>query len=84
MEEKKILGFRKFTSKEGKNCCIVTVLAPYTDREVTHGARGTKAEEVWIPEDYQSAIQDNAVGKMLVVGYSIVGGRAYINSVAVK
>lgn len=84
MEQKKIIGFRKFNSKAGKPCCIVQVGAPYSSKEIEHGACGTKVEEVWIPEESQNLITAQCIGKMLELGYSIVGGRAYIDSVAIK
>lgn len=84
MDVKKIYGYRKFNSKKGAACCIVQVGAPYSDKEVEHGACGTKIEEVWIPEESQNLINPQCIGKSLELGYSIVGGRAYIDSVAVK
>ena len=84
METKKIYGYRKFTSKKGSATCIVQCGSPYSNRDIEHGACGTKIEEVWIPEEFQGLISPACIGKNLEIGYSIVNGRAYINSVAVK
>lgn len=84
METKKIIGYRKFNSKAGKPCCIVTVGAPYSEREIERGACGTKTEELWLPEESHNLINPQVIGKNIEVSYTISAGKAYIASVAIK
>lgn len=84
METKKILGYRKFNSKAGKACCIVTVTSVYTDKEIERGACGAKAEELWLPEESHNLINPQVIGKNMEVTYTVSAGKAYILSVAIK
>lgn len=48
------LGFRKFVSSKGNNCCIVNLLDDYTQFDIQHGASGQKVNEVFLPESCHS------------------------------
>ncbi len=84
MDEKKILGYRKFNSKTGKPFCILQTVSPFTDRELEHGACGSKIEEVWLPENLHSLVNPQIVGKTAHFSYTIQGNKAYIQDVAFK
>lgn len=84
MSAKKVLGYRKFNSKTGKPCCIVTVSYPYPDRDLQYGACGNKTEESWIPEELQSIVTPQIIGKTAEFTYDVVNGRAYIREVSFK
>ena len=84
MEEKKIVGYRKFNSKQGKPFCILQTVTPFTDRELEHGACGSKIEEVWLPEDLHNQVNPQSVGKTAVFSYTIVGNKAYISGMQLK
>lgn len=81
----KIAGFRKFTSKSGTDCCIVTALSYYTDREKEYGGVGQKAEDFFIPKDYHAMIDEKAIGKTIAVSYAPgKDGKAYVSGVVIE
>ena len=84
MENKKILGYRRFVSKKGVAFCIVTLACPYTDREIEGGSCGTKVEDIWLPEHLHNMINPQVIGKVAVVDYYVMNGRAYINDLSIK
>lgn len=82
MQRSEIVGYRKFRSKDKKKSfCIVTVLSGYSDREVEHGAVGKKAEEIWVPEDFQDQIDEDCIGRDLEVGYYRNGNQFYVDTI---
>lgn len=84
MDEKIIIGYRKFTSKAGKSCCIVNVLSEYSQFDMEHGAYGQTAEEVFIPAEYHSLINKDAVGKPCVFTYGRgFNGNAVVNGIEI-
>lgn len=82
--EKKIVGYRKFNSKKGAPCCLVTFMSPYTDVQVKNGACGNQAEDVFIPDSFHDLFTPQVIGKNAVLFYSVVNGRAYVDSVEIK
>ena len=83
MTEKKILGYRKFESKKKEPFCIVQGVAPYSPKDVAHGAVGDKSEDIFVPAEYHSLFTPDCIGKMMLIDYYVDGGRAYILSVEV-
>lgn len=68
---RKIVGYEKFISKRGTDCCAVSTETDYKSREgVTQ--LGIKTETVMIYGDAVSVIDKNAIGKELVgfIGYN--------------
>lgn len=84
MNEKKILGYRKFNSKTGKPFCILQTVTPYTDRELEYGACGSKIEEVWVPEQFHELVNPQSVGKTAHISYTVDGNKAYIAGITIK
>ena len=82
--EKKIIGFRKFNSKAGKPCCVVTLMSPYNDAQIQKGACGNQTEDIFASEAYHNLFNTQTVGKMAEIGYSVSGGRAYVDSITIK
>ncbi len=78
MNEKKVLGYRKFKSKNGKNCIVLGVSSPYSDRDKQSGACGEKVEELFVPEECHAQVVPAIVGKNVSLQYDISGGRAYL------
>lgn len=81
--EKKILGFKKFNSKKGKALCLVQLISPFTDKQIENGACGNQCEDVWIPEKFQDMFTPQCIGKIAILGYSVIGGSAYVESVKI-
>lgn len=84
MEEKLIIGYRKFKSKKGEAFCIVQASAPYSDKELAHGACGFKCEDIFIPLEHHDKISPSCLDRTLVLTYTIQSGRAFIADVAIK
>lgn len=81
----KILGIKKFTSKDGKKCCMVFVEDDFSmfDKGNAEICVGKKTDVVWVPEAIAHKLSDKAVGKKLVVTSTISRGKAYINDIMV-
>lgn len=81
----KILGIKKFTSKDGKKCCMVFVEDDFSmfDKCNAEICVGKKTDVVWVPEAIAHKISDKDVGKNLVVTSTISRGKAYINDIMV-
>ena len=80
----KVVGYREFQSKKGNKCRMLTVMSPYTDREKEKGSVGNRTEDIFLPDDCDLTITEADIGKEVVVDYSIVGGRAFVNGVVLK
>lgn len=77
-----LIGYRKFTSKKGTNCCIVSLVVDYSDFDVQHGACGQKVDEVFIPENCHGLIQPNSVGRYYELEYGAgIGGRPAVTGI---
>lgn len=81
----KILGIKKFTSKDGKKCCMVFVEDDFSmfDKGNAEICAGKKTDVVWVPEAISHKLSDKDVGKNLVVTSTISRGKAYINDIMV-
>lgn len=85
MEEKKIIGYRKFTSKAGKECLMCDCVQELSERDKASGAVGQKCCTEFIPEScWNLFVDDKCIGKTLVCHYTISGGRAYLDKVEIK
>ncbi len=81
----KILGIKKFTSKDGKKCCMIFVEDDFSmfDKGNAEICVGKKVDVVWVPETIAHKVTDKDVGKNLVVNSTISRGKAYINDIMV-
>lgn len=81
----KIVGIKKFTSKDGKKCCIVFVEDDFSmfDKGNAEICAGKKVDVVWVPDTIAHKVSDKDVGKNLVVNSTISRGKAYINDIMV-
>lgn len=84
MDAKKVVGYRKFNSKAGKPFCIVTVVYPFSDRDLQYGACGSKTEDIFIPEELHNIVTPQVIGKNMECTYDVVNNRAYVREVAFK
>ena len=71
----RLIGFRKFVSKKGTNCCVVNLLCDFSSFDVQHGACGEKVEEVFLPEECHSLIDARVIGSEcdLIYGAGMYG-----------
>ena len=80
---REIIGYEKFTSKKGMQCCAVSTKLPYTARDnVTQ--LGIKAEPVMIYGDSCSVIDKDSIGGELVGFFGYSNGVCVCQSPAVK
>lgn len=71
-----LIGYRKFVSKKGTSCCIVSFINDYTAFDCSHGAVGQKVDEVFLPETCHGLIQPNSIGRFYELEYGAgIGGR---------
>lgn len=76
-----LLGVKKFTSKDGRNFCILETSVPFSDREIQNGCRGSRVEEVFLPDRLHGKADSLTVGGQIAFDYSVTGGRAYVDDV---
>lgn len=79
-----IIGYSKFKSKTGKDCCVVLNMIPCTPRDNEFGRGGNKVEEVFVPENQHSQINDKVIGHEIEVLRDFYNGRVYVNGVVIK
>lgn len=78
MEKKKIVGFKRFTSKKGKDFCVANCVSDFSDREYDNGCCGQKIEEIFMPEADYDLLQPEHIGKIATFEYEINNGKAYL------
>ncbi|MCM1308289.1 MAG: hypothetical protein NC223_06795 [Butyrivibrio sp.] len=69
MIQKTLIGYRKFNSKAGKACCIVSLLSDYSQGEISYGAVGQKCEDIFLPDECHKLIVPTVVGKTCSLQY---------------
>lgn len=69
--KRKIVGYEKFKSKRGTDCCAVSTETSYVHRDGVEQL-GTKTETVMIYGDSCAVITKDCIGKILAgfIGYS--------------
>lgn len=81
----KLLGYQKGVSKKSGNAyCMIYVVSDFSDNEKSNGAQGSKVESLFLPSDQVDILKPVDIGKEVILGYSISGGRAFLNNVTVK
>ena len=81
----KLLGYRKFTSKAGKPCCVATVSFELTEREKASGSVGIRVDNnIFMPDHQIDLLRPVDIGHELVMDYSFSGRSAYLENVTVK
>lgn len=81
MEEKKLIGFKKFIGKNGTNYCVANVLSNYSQYE--KNCVGQKVEEIFLPEGCENILTEKSIGKAVNIGYIVSGNRAYVESFSI-
>ena len=59
----RILGYKKFKSKAGSDCCIVNIVVSPSTRDVKFGYVGEKCIEKFIPDEYHSLFTPDVIGQ---------------------
>jgi len=59
-----ILGFKKFKSKAGKDCCVLQLVRDFTPSEVASGSIGRGIEEVFLPIELSHLAIPENVGSL--------------------
>ena len=83
---RKIVGFRKFTSKKGLASCVVYLQSDFSASEIdaANSYKGIKCESVMLFGDDSNIITDAVLGKELVGYYGYYKGSLSIQSPAIK
>ena len=85
MEEKKLVGYHSFTSKEGKKFVVIDVIGKVTSRERESGYIGNeKVESLFVPEKCYDKLNEQMIGKTIVCNFEVSNGRAYLVDFDVK
>lgn len=79
--ESVIVGYRKFKSKKGTPCCLITIMSMCTDRDIRYGANGYKVQDEFVPDAQHDIINSDVIGKNVRINYEINGGKAYVKSI---
>lgn len=78
-----LVGFKRFISKKGSECCVANIVTQYTPAENERGSVGSGVSEVFLPNNQLDMLTPGDVGKKVRLYYSIVAGRAYLDSLEV-
>ena len=84
MSKSKLVGFKRFKSKKGNECCVANVVTSFTPAENSRGSYGSDVQSVFLPEDQVDMLTEKDIGKDVELNYNIVAGRAYLGSLVVK
>lgn len=84
MAEKKLVGFKKFTSKKGNPLCVAIVMTPFDSKANERGSYGCDVESVFLPQEQIDYLIPTDIGKPVDLNYNIVGGRAFLTQITVK
>ncbi|MCM1191053.1 MAG: hypothetical protein NC123_04365 [Butyrivibrio sp.] len=83
-KEKTLLGYRRFTSKSNKPCCVAVVGTVCDSNDNSRGSFGMSAEDVFLPSEMYSYLEPGDIGKPVTLNYNVSNGRAYINDFYVE
>lgn len=79
VDVKKLVGFKRFKAKNGKEYCVANVLSDYTDAD--KNCVGQKVEELFLPDDFVNYLNSKMIGHDLEVSYQINNNRAFLTGV---
>lgn len=76
---KKLMGFKKFLSKDKKKEYeVIIVQNEYSQRENDYGSFGSYAEEIFLPDSLKGLVQQQDIGKEFLPVYEVSNGKAYL------
>lgn len=76
-----IIGYSKFQSKKGTDCCVIRVMSPAGERDNKFGHFGNIVQEIFVPDDQHNVINDKVIGKNCVINYTYYNGRGYVDNI---
>lgn len=77
----KCVGYSKFTSKKGTPCCIINVVFPCSESDVSFGHVGSRVDQIFVPQSLHSKITPDIVNKEVTFDYVSVGGQPQISGI---
>lgn len=80
----KLVGYKRFTSKKGTECCVASIVKDMSAREKENGAVGQSVDEIFLPPEQINLLKPTDIGKELLLDYELSAGRAYLVNVSVK
>lgn len=80
----KLVGYKRFTSKNGRDLCVANVVIPYTPAENGRGSVGSDVKEIFLPDHQVNMLTEKDIGKDVEMFYTISGTRAYLENMVVK
>ena len=81
MSKSTLVGYKRFTSQKGEQCCVMAVVREASEADKNKGYVGSKVEEIFCPKEQIDLLQPQHVGKPITINYDISGGRAYVDSI---
>lgn len=82
--EKKLAGYKRFTSKKGNPLCVAVVMTPFDAKANERGCYGADVESIFLPQEQIDYLVPTDIGKPVNLVYNISGGRAYLTEFSVK
>lgn len=80
----KLVGYRTFTSKKGKPCCVANIISEFTPADNERGSYGSEVQSVFLPDNQTDILSPKDIGKDVDLSYNIVNGRAFLKDFIVK
>lgn len=80
---KKLVGFKKFKSKNGNDLCVACLVGDFTARDIQNGSFGSNVEQVFLPDTQFNYLTSKDIGKEVELNYDVVNGRAYLSEIVV-
>lgn len=81
---KKLIGFKRFTSRKGAPTCIAVLASQYTPQQNERGSYGCDVEQVFLPQEQFDYLTVEDLGKEVITDYDIIGSRAYLRNLVVN
>lgn len=79
----KLVGYKRFKSKQGRDLCVANVLIPFNPAENSRGSIGSDVKSVFLPDHQIDLLTEKDVGKAVELNYTISGTRAYLDNLVV-
>lgn len=80
MNKSVLVGFKRFKGGNGKDYCVANIVTQYSERELKYDNFGSKVQEIFLPDEFYSYLEEKHIGKSVELGYEINGNRAYLIS----
>lgn len=79
----KLVGLNKFTGKDGRQWCVLTLQSDCDERDIKNGHIGVKFEDVWLNQDF-SFPGAKDLGKEVFISWGrSSAGRAIVQDISI-